>query len=49
MTAQAAHMGPATLSGLADIAHNGLTEMRGTTAPRLLVELLVARMLLNST
>ncbi len=46
MTAQASHMGPATLSRLADIAHNGLTEMRGTTAPRLLLELLVARMLL---
>ncbi|HEX6869464.1 MAG TPA: DNA polymerase III subunit gamma and tau [Micromonosporaceae bacterium] len=46
MTSQAARMGPATLSRLADIAHNGLTEMRGTTAPRLLLELIVARMLL---
>jgi DNA polymerase-3 subunit gamma/tau len=46
MTAQASRMGPATLSRLADIVHNGLTEMRGTTAPRLLLELLVARMLL---
>ena len=46
MTAQAARIGPATLSRLADIVHNGLTEMRGTTAPRLLLELIVARMLL---
>ena len=46
MTSQAARMGQATLSRLADIAHNGLTEMRGTTAPRLLLELIVARMLL---
>ncbi len=46
MTAQAARMGAATLSRLADIAHNGLTEMRGTMAPRLVLELLVARMLL---
>jgi DNA polymerase III subunit gamma/tau len=46
MTAQAARMGQATLSRMADIAHNGLTEMRGTTAPRLLLELIVARMLL---
>ncbi len=46
MAAQAARMGQATLSRLADIAHNGLTEMRGTTAPRLLLELIVARMLL---
>jgi DNA polymerase-3 subunit gamma/tau len=46
MTAQASRMGSATLWRLADIVHNGLTEMRGTTAPRLLLELLVARMLL---
>ena len=46
MNAQASRMGSATLSRLADIVHNGLTEMRGTTAPRLLLELLVARMLL---
>jgi DNA polymerase-3 subunit gamma/tau len=31
---------------MADIVHNGLTEMRGTTAPRLLLELITARMLL---
>ncbi|WP_345636647.1 DNA polymerase III subunit gamma and tau, partial [Rugosimonospora acidiphila] len=46
MTAQAERFGQATLSRLADIVHNGLTEMRGTTAPRLLLELICARMLL---
>ena len=46
MTAQAARIGPASLSRLADIAHAGLTEMRGTTAPRLVLELIIARMLL---
>jgi DNA polymerase III subunit gamma/tau len=46
MTSQAARMGQVTLSRMADIAHNGLTEMRGTTAPRLLLELIAARMLL---
>src|SRR5207248_2010325 len=46
MGAQAAQIGPATLSRFADIVHNGLTEMRGTTAPRLLLELICARMLL---
>ncbi|MFC7530343.1 DNA polymerase III subunit gamma and tau [Actinoplanes sp. GCM10030250] len=46
MSAQATHLGPATLSRSADIVHNGLVEMRGTTAPRLLLELITARMLL---
>ena len=46
MAAQAARLGPATLSRCADIVHNGLVEMRGTTAPRLLLELICARMLL---
>ncbi|GAB1695026.1 DNA polymerase III subunit gamma and tau [Krasilnikovia sp. M28-CT-15] len=46
MGAQAARLGPATLSRCADIVHNGLVEMRGTTAPRLLLELVTARMLL---
>jgi DNA polymerase-3 subunit gamma/tau len=46
MTAQAARFGQASLSRLADIAHAGLTEMRGTTAPRLVLELIIARMLL---
>ncbi|MBA2414854.1 MAG: DNA polymerase III subunit gamma and tau [Geodermatophilaceae bacterium] len=43
---QAARLGTATLSRLADIVHIGLTEMRGTTSPRLLLELICARMLL---
>ena len=34
--------GQATLSRFADILHNGLTEMRGTTAPRLLLIYLAA-------
>jgi DNA polymerase III subunit gamma/tau len=46
MGSQAARMGSGTVSRMADIAHAGLTEMRGTTAPRLLLELIVARMLL---
>ena len=46
MASQAQRLGPVTLSRGADIVHNGLIEMRGTTAPRLLLELIVARMLL---
>ncbi|MEV7621886.1 DNA polymerase III subunit gamma and tau [Actinoplanes sp. NPDC089786] len=46
MGAQATRLGPAQLSRSADIVHNGLVEMRGTTAPRLLLELITARMLL---
>ncbi|MEV8510972.1 DNA polymerase III subunit gamma and tau [Dactylosporangium sp. NPDC051484] len=46
MAVQATQLGQATLSRYADIVHNGLTEMRGTTAPRLLLELITARMLL---
>ena len=46
MAAQAERVGPAALSRSADIVHNGLIEMRGTTAPRLLLELITARMLL---
>ncbi|GLY05171.1 DNA polymerase III subunit gamma and tau [Actinoplanes sp. NBRC 101535] len=46
MTSQASRMGPAMLSRCADIVHTGLVEMRGTTAPRLLLELITARMLL---
>ncbi|MEO3742273.1 DNA polymerase III subunit gamma and tau [Plantactinospora sp. B5E13] len=46
MAAQAERLGPATLSRCADIVHNGLVEMRGTTAPRLLLELICARMML---
>ncbi|MFG3708507.1 DNA polymerase III subunit gamma and tau [Micromonospora sp. NPDC047670] len=46
MAAQAQRLGPGTLSRCADIVHNGLVDMRGTTAPRLLLELICARMLL---
>ncbi|WP_204038436.1 DNA polymerase III subunit gamma and tau, partial [Micromonospora qiuiae] len=46
MTGQAERLGPGTLSRCADIVHDGLVEMRGTTAPRLLLELICARMLL---
>jgi DNA polymerase-3 subunit gamma/tau len=46
MRAQAGRLGPATLSRCADIIHNGLVEMRGATSPRLLLELIAARMLL---
>ncbi len=46
MARQAQQMGPAGLSRAADLFHDGLIEMRGTTAPRLLLELVCARVLL---
>ncbi|HEX8518547.1 MAG TPA: DNA polymerase III subunit gamma and tau, partial [Pseudonocardia sp.] len=46
MAEQAARLGPATLVRHGEILHAGLVEMRGATAPRLLLELLCARMLL---
>ena len=46
MARQAASLGTAGLSRAADLLHAGLTEMRGTTAPRLLLELVCARVLL---
>src|SRR5829696_5222659 len=49
MSQQAQALGSATLSRMADTVHEGLTEMRGTTAPRLLLELVCARMLLPAT
>lgn len=39
-------IGPATLTRYAEIIHDGLGEMRGATAPRLLLEVMCARMLL---
>ncbi|MGH3786873.1 MAG: DNA polymerase III subunit gamma and tau, partial [Pseudonocardiaceae bacterium] len=48
MTTQADALGAASLTRFAEITHNGLIEMRGATAPRLLLELLCARMLLPS-
>ncbi len=46
MQAQASRLGPAELTRAADLLHTGLTEMRGATAPRLLLELICARILL---
>ncbi|MCW2622830.1 MAG: dnaX [Frankiales bacterium] len=46
MRRQASALGAAGLSRAADLFHDGLTEMRGTTAPRLLLELVCARVLL---
>lgn len=48
MVSQAERLGPATLTRYAEIVHAGLVDMRGATAPRLLLELLVSRMLLPS-
>ncbi|MEO5833641.1 MAG: DNA polymerase III subunit gamma and tau, partial [Nakamurella sp.] len=48
MQGQSERLGPGTLTRLADVLHTGLTEMRGTTAPRLALELMCARMLLPS-
>ncbi|MFC0039593.1 DNA polymerase III subunit gamma and tau [Actinomadura rayongensis] len=44
--AQASSMGPGDLARAADLLHTGLTEMRGATSPRLLLELISARILL---
>ena len=46
MRAQATNIGTANLSRCADIAAEGLTQMRGATAPRLILELICGRMLL---
>jgi DNA polymerase-3 subunit gamma/tau len=46
MADQSRRIGLATLVRYADIAHTTLTDMRGTTSPRLMLELLCARMLL---
>jgi DNA polymerase-3 subunit gamma/tau len=46
MIDQADRLGAGSLTRFAEIVHTGLVEMRGATAPRLLLELLCARMLL---
>jgi len=46
LVAQAARFGKAELVRAADIVAQGLTEMRGATTPRLLLELICARVLL---
>jgi len=48
MREQAGRVGPATLARYAEVVHNGLGEMRGATAPRLLLEVVCARLLLPS-
>ncbi len=48
MREQAARIGTATLTRYAEVVHAGLTEMRGATAPRLLLEVICARLLLPS-
>jgi len=48
MRTQASNIGAANLSRSADIAAEGLTQMRGATAPRLILELICGRMLLPS-
>ena len=48
MREQATHIGPATLTRYAEAVQAGLGEMRGATAPRLLLEVVCARLLLPS-
>ncbi len=48
MRDEAERIGGATLARYAEIIHSGLGEMRGATAPRLLLEVMCARMLLPS-
>lgn len=46
MLAQAKDLGPATATRFADVLSTGLNDMRGATSPRLLLEIMAARMLL---
>ena len=48
MRDQATRSGAATLTRYAEVVHAGLGEMRGATAPRLLLEVVCARLLLPS-
>ncbi len=48
MRDQARSVGAATLARYAEVVHAGLGEMRGATAPRLLLEVVCARLLLPS-
>jgi DNA polymerase III subunit gamma/tau len=48
MRDQASRVGIATLTRYAEVVHAGLGEMRGATAPRLLLEVVCARLLLPS-
>src|SRR4029077_11390064 len=49
MRDQAARIGAATLTRYAEVVHAGLGEMRGATAPRLLLEGVCGRLLLPSS
>ncbi|MEH6819876.1 MAG: DNA polymerase III subunit gamma and tau [Dietzia psychralcaliphila] len=48
MRRQAETVGPATLARCADMVHEGMGSMRGATSPRLLLEILCAKLLLPS-
>ncbi|EYT56905.1 DNA polymerase III subunit gamma/tau [Dietzia sp. UCD-THP] len=48
MRRQAENIGPATLARCADMVHEGMGSMRGATSPRLLLEILCAKLLLPS-
>ncbi|ULE34973.1 DNA polymerase III subunits gamma/tau [Mycobacterium sp. IDR2000157661] len=48
MRDQSSRLGTATLTRYAEVVHAGLGEMRGATAPRLLLEVVCARLLLPS-
>jgi DNA polymerase-3 subunit gamma/tau len=48
MREQSSRLGTATLTRYAEVVHAGLGEMRGATAPRLLLEVVCARLLLPS-
>jgi DNA polymerase-3 subunit gamma/tau len=48
MREQSTKIGTATLTRFAEVVHAGLGEMRGATAPRLLLEVVCARLLLPS-
>jgi len=48
MRDQSVRIGPATLTRYAEVVQAGLGEMRGATAPRLLLEIICARLLLPS-
>jgi DNA polymerase III subunit gamma/tau len=48
MRDQSTRLGTATLTRYAEVVHTGLGEMRGATAPRLLLEVVCARLLLPS-
>src|SRR5699024_8985354 len=46
MRGEAERIGPATLTRYAEVIHDSLNDMRGATAPRLLLEVMCARLLL---